>query len=66
MSTTLRDIIENIYERATEHPACDFDLLESQDIRAICDVGGDICDWTMVAIDALAALDLLDKFEEKI
>ncbi len=50
--------LNEIRKMAMEHPCFDADCFERRDIDGLCDQGGDICDWTMVAIladDALRA-----------
>lgn len=41
-----------IRKMAMEHSCFDADCFERRDIDGLCDQGGDICDWTMVAIHA--------------
>jgi len=42
--------------RAKEHPCFDADCFDRRDIDLLCEQGGDICDWTMIAILANDAL----------
>ena len=44
--------LEEIRRIAMEHPCFDADCFERRDIDGLCEQGGDICDWTMVAIHA--------------
>jgi hypothetical protein len=44
--------LEEIRKMAMEHPCFDADCFERRDIDGLCEQGGDICDWTMVAIHA--------------
>lgn len=44
--------LEEVRKMAMEHPCFDADCFERRDIDGLCDQGGDICDWTMVAIHA--------------
>ena len=53
--------LERILEIAQEHPAFDQELFEKRDMEAICEVGGQVADWTIIAIIAADAL----KGEEK-
>jgi hypothetical protein len=55
----IRNYAEHILNRAVEHPAFDEELFKKQDYQALADVGGDIFDWTVTAIEAAAALRLL-------
>jgi hypothetical protein len=44
--------VELILTRAKEHPAFNEQCFEEMDIAALCEIGGDECDWTLTAIDA--------------
>lgn len=48
--------LEDVLDRATEHPCFDRDCFDRRDVDGLCDQGGDICDWTMIAIIADDAL----------
>jgi hypothetical protein len=48
--------LEEIRKMAMEHPCFDADCFKRRDIDGLCNQGGDICDWTMVAIHADDAL----------
>lgn len=48
--------LKEIRRMAMEHPCFDADCFERRDMKGLCDKGGDICDWTMVAIHADDAL----------
>jgi len=48
--------LEEIRKMAMDHPCFDADCFERRDIEGLCEQGGDICDWTMVAIHASDAL----------
>ena len=48
----LIDALTEIRKMAMEHPCFDVDCFERRDIDGLCAQGGDICDWTMVAIHA--------------
>ena len=52
----LIDALTEIRRMAMEHPAFDADCFDRRDIDGLCNQGGDICDWTMVAIHADDAL----------
>ena len=56
MSTEQTSALETIRKMAMEHHCFDADCFERRDIDALVAKGGDICDWTMVAIHADAAL----------
>ena len=56
----VKTCLENIFDIAFDHPCCDKGLFESKDIKALCEIGGDICDWTMIAIEAQKALDVME------
>ena len=56
VSSELVRALEEIRKMAMEHPCFDADCFERRDIDGLCDQGGDICDWTMVAIHADDAL----------
>ena len=52
--------LEEIRRKAMDHPCFDSDCFERRDVDGLCEQGGDICDWTMVAIladDALRSND---------
>lgn len=53
----LRTALERIRDKALDHPMCNLGLYESRDIDRLADIGGDECDWTMIAIDAGEALN---------
>ena len=48
--------LESIFKRASDHPAFDGELFKNRDYDGMCKVGGDVCDWTLIAIDAEDAL----------
>jgi len=52
----LRQALEKIQKTAMNHPAFDADCYERRDVEALAAQGGDVCDWTMVAIAADDAL----------
>jgi hypothetical protein len=52
----LRAALSAIQARATDHPCFMAESFARRDMDAICDEGGDCCDWTMVAIEATDAL----------
>ena len=60
----LIDALSEILERAQDHPCFMHHSFETRDIDAICDEGGDCCDWTMVGIiceDALKEYEGVDE-----
>jgi hypothetical protein len=52
----LRDALKIILERACDHPAFDAKLFDSRDLEALAEIGGDVFDWTLTAINASDAL----------
>lgn len=52
----LVEALELIREKAMEHPCFMYHSFETRDYDAICDEGGDCCDWTFVGIYADDAL----------
>jgi hypothetical protein len=48
--------LTEIRERAMDHPAFDKVSFDNRDIATIVSEGGDVCDWTMIAILASDAL----------
>lgn len=55
--TNLRVALNDILERATDHPAFDIDCYKARNICDLVKIGGDTTDWTMVAIIAADALE---------
>jgi hypothetical protein len=56
MATGMRKALQEILDMAINHPAFDGELFQLQDLQTLADVGGDVYDWTMVAIIAQNAL----------
>ena len=52
----LKIALMEIRSSAQEHPAFDLELYQFCDIDALRKIGGDVCDWTMIAIIANNAL----------
>ena len=52
----LTEALATIRRMAMQHPCFDQDCFERRDIADLCRRGGDICDWTMIAITADNAL----------
>lgn len=52
----LRGALERIEIISVNHQMTDPELLEKRDIDALAEIGGDTCDWTMVAIHAQEGL----------
>ena len=48
--------LTKIRKKAMEHPAFDEEAYKERNVDALADKGGDICDWTMIAIIADDAL----------
>ena len=49
----------SIRARAKGHPAFDVELYDRRDLSALEDVGGDVFDWTVTAIEADDALEAI-------
>lgn len=49
--------LERIREMAMDHPCFELELFKSRNIDELSNVGGDICDWTMVAVISDDALN---------
>jgi hypothetical protein len=54
------DALKEIRAMAIQHPCFWSEAFDAHDIQALADEGGDVCDWTMVAILADDALKLCD------
>jgi hypothetical protein len=54
----MKKALEKIRKMAMDHFAFDKDLFDSRDIDELVMRGGDICDWTMIAIIADDALQV--------
>ena len=50
--TRLKRVLEGIKGRAMDHAAFDEDAYLRHDVEGLCKKGGDVCDWTMLAIVA--------------
>lgn len=48
--------LEDILQRAKDHFCFDAERFQARDIQGLCDEGGEVCDWTMIAILADDAL----------
>ena len=57
----LLDALDDILARALNHPMFDMELFDAQDLEALYHVGGDTCDWTMIAIIANNAIRDVNK-----
>lgn len=57
----LIEALVKIRTTALDHPCCDPIMFEKRAIDELCDIGGEVCDWTMIAIDADDALKLVGK-----
>jgi hypothetical protein len=55
------EAFHDILERCQEHPMFNIDLFEARNIDRLCEIGGEECDWTVLAITAANALDVLEK-----
>lgn len=57
----LLDALKRIRSIALDHPCLDLEKFEQRDLDGLTEEGGDICDWTMLAIisdDALKTVGL--------
>lgn len=52
----LESALKQIHEVLLEHPNCDQDLYDQTDLAQLAEIGGDVCDWTVMAIIARDAL----------
>ena len=50
------EALQRIFDMAANHPAFDEDIFDSRDWDGLVDIGGDICDWTTIAIIAADAM----------
>lgn len=55
-SDKMRDALREILNRAMDHPCFDENAFAERNYGYLQEVGGDICDWTMIAITAADAL----------
>ena len=55
-SQVLIDALKQIRSQALNHPCCDLNKFEQRDWDGLVDEGGDVCDWTGLAITADEAL----------
>ena len=55
------ELLESIRSRAMDHSAFDAELFKSRDVEMLADIGGDVFDWTITAIEAHDALNSLRK-----
>jgi len=64
MTPKLKDLMEAlqiILNRAKNHPAFDEQIFDDRDMDALIKFGGDVCDWTLTAIEADDALKGIKK-----
>jgi len=52
----VKEALETIRDMAMDHPCFDGEAFEKRDMDALTEVGGDVCDWTVIAIIADDAL----------
>jgi hypothetical protein len=52
------ELLYDIHQVAIKHPAFDITLYESEDTERLADAGGDVADWTVIAIWANKAMNL--------
>ena len=55
-ATELLKALKAIRNQAMEHPMFNLEAFEKRDWYSLCDVGGDECDWTGIAITAADAI----------
>jgi hypothetical protein len=55
------ELLYDIRKTAMDHPAFDITLYKSEDIAGLADAGGDVADWTVIAIQANKAMELYMK-----
>ena len=60
---TLEEALREIRRIATEHFRFDPDCFERRDMKGLVEQGGDVCDWTTIAILADDALDEATKLD---
>ena len=53
--------LTKIRTMAMDHPCFDQEKFEHRDLEGLAEEGGDICDWTMLAIIAADALKTVTK-----
>jgi len=53
--------LKSIRRIAMEHPCFDMEYFRLRDLDGLSDTGGDICDWTLIAIESDDALQLVGK-----
>jgi len=53
----MAETLSTLQEMALEHPAFNFDAFEDGDIDAICELGGDTADWTLIGLYSGQALE---------
>jgi hypothetical protein len=54
-----REILQDVCKQLMQHPAFDYELYESRDIKAAAETGGDTCDlvcWTWQLEEAMKLL----------
>mgnify|MGYP000942104944 FL=1 len=61
----LEEALREIRRIATEHFRCDQDCYERRDMNALAEQGGDVCDWTTIAILADDALNESTKLDNR-
>ena len=49
--------LTDVYMIVEDHPLCDHDLLDNWDINRLCEIGGDVADWTNIAHITRQALE---------
>ena len=51
--------LKSIRESAMDHPCFSKYYFRQRDIDGLSDIGGDVCEWTLIAIEADNALQLV-------
>ena len=55
----VQKILKGILKRAKDHPTFDEDLFLRRNFEGLAEIGGDVFDWTVMAIEAYNALNPL-------
>ena len=59
VSNDLLDALKRIRSMALEHPCLDLERFDQRDLDGLAEEGGDVCDWTMLAIISNDALKIV-------
>ena len=58
-SNALLDALKRIRSMALEHPCFDLEKFKQRDLNGLAEEGGEICDWTILAIISDDALKIV-------